>query len=471
MTTALAPLTAVSRRSMLKSQQLAYYIQRFLERRKLNPAFSAFYVTHWNNMDLFIAVLDTERIPNQNPYKGDILHQLSTDLGGMPVYLSNSTGLRYVVPLSAIPKLPRRIDLPSSMELGNRVGLGQDFTNRMITETWQRLGHMLVTGITGSGKSLFLRLLAVQALRNNMQLALADLDRTTFPISAGHPALFAPIAHDAQTTQALIQQVLNECDHRATLYQAVSGAPDDIDEYNTQVVKQGREPLKRILLILDEFSSTMLAMGGARSNPAQMLAMLGMRGRKFGVNVIFAAHEFTKEQIGMLRTQCDNIVCFRTNSKELASKMGCKGAEFIPANRPGLCVTNSWGPMQTYFADKSLLMGAAPESAETTDPKVAKVFSAARDYHGGRVTGVLIRELLDMNAGEASRQQKAWALCGWLAKDAKQGNAFVLTDRGLALISQKPKTPETPENPNKPDENPETDRKEGGQAWALIGSS
>jgi len=56
-------------------------------------------------MDLFIAVLDTERITNQTPYKGDLLHQLSTDLGGMPVYLSNSTGLRYVVPLSAIPKM------------------------------------------------------------------------------------------------------------------------------------------------------------------------------------------------------------------------------------------------------------------------------------------------------------------------------------------------------------------------------
>lgn len=91
MKTDLAPLTTVSRRSMLQSQKLASYLSEFLTRRKLNPAFSAFYVTRWNEMDIFIAVLDTEQIPNQNPYKGDILHQLSTDLGGMPVYLSNTT--------------------------------------------------------------------------------------------------------------------------------------------------------------------------------------------------------------------------------------------------------------------------------------------------------------------------------------------------------------------------------------------
>jgi hypothetical protein len=73
----------------------------------------------------------------------------------------------------------------------------------------------------------------------------------------------------------------------------------------------------------------------------------------------------------------------------------------------------------------------------------------------------LIRDTLQVTAGEASRLQKGWALRGWLTKDSKQANAFVLTDRGLALISQKPKTPETPENAVKPDENRKTDQKEG----------
>lgn len=461
MTTALAPLVPVSRRSRLRSEQLAAYLQSFLERRKLIPAFSGFYVTRWNDMDFFIAVLDTEQITNQNPYKGDILHQLSTDLGGMPVYLSNSTGLRYVVLLTAIPKMPRRIDLPAREQLANLVGLGQDFTSRIITENWQGLGHVLVTGITGSGKSVFLRSLAVQALRHDMQLALADIDGTTFPIPAGHSALFQPIARDTASALDLIHRVLGECDHRATLFQAMKGAPENIDEYNAQAVKDGRKPLPRILFILDEFSSTLLALGGARSDAAQLLAMLGMRGRKFGVNVVFAAHEFTKEQVGIIRTQCRTIVCFHTDSKELASKLGCKGAELISVDRPGLCITNRWGAMQTYFADKSLLMDGEPRTQEALEPQVAALFRQARAAYSGRVTIGLIKDELGVTASQASRLQQGWALRNWLAKDASQANAFVLTERGIALLSQKPKTAKTPENPGETDEKPGID--EGGQ--------
>lgn len=459
--TTLLTLPAISRRRMLQSEQLAAYLKAFLERRKLAPAFSAFLITRLNGMDLFIAVLDTERIANQNPYKGDLLHQLSTDLEGLPVYLSNTTGLRYVIPLSTIPKMPRRIDLPTLPELNDLVGLGQDFASRIVAEKWQQLGHMLVTGITRSGKSLFLRLLAVQALRHDMRLAIADIDRTTFPMLHSHPALLAPIAHDPQSTYELIQRVLGECEHRATLFQAVRGYPENLDDYNAQSIKEGKDPLKRILLILDEFSSTLLALGGARSDSAQMLAMLGMRGLKFGVNVVFAAHEFTKEQVGLLRTQCATIICFHTDSKELASKLGCKGAELIPVERPGLCITNRWGPLQAYFADKALLMDGEYLANEPADPTAIRLFTTARDYHAGRVTVALIKQSTGLSNGQASRAQQAWALRGWLMKDASQANAFVLTDRGLVLISQKPETPETAKNPEKPIENPETDEKEG----------
>jgi hypothetical protein len=448
MKTELAPLVAISRRSMLESEQLAKRINDFLIRRKLNPAFSAFLVTRWNNMDIFIAVLDTEQIPNHNPYKGDILHQLSTDLGGRPVYLSNTTGLRYVVPLTSIPKMPRKIDLPTGSEFAGRVALGQDFTSRVITETWQKLGHLLVTGITGSGKSMLLRSLVVQALRHDMQLALSDLDGTTFPIPASHPALFQPIAQDTAGAQDLIQRVLGECEHRKALYQSVRGAPENIDDYNALAAKAGIPPLKRILFILDEFSSTLMALGGVRSGAGETLSMLGMRGRKFGVNVVFAAHEFTKEQVGPLRGQCNAIICFRTNSRELATKLGCKGAELIPVDRAGLCVTSNWGPMQAYFADKSLLMDGEQPAGESVDPDTARLFATARDQ-GGKVTLALIQEGMGANRNESVRLQRSWALRGWLAKDAGQKNAYVLTDRGLALLAGKQETRETPGNAGK----------------------
>jgi hypothetical protein len=189
--------------------------------------------------------------------------------------------------------------------------------------------------------------------------------------------------------------------------------------------------------------------------------MLGMRGRKFGVNVVFAAHEFTKEQVGLLRNQCNVVVCFRTSSKELATKLGCKGAELIPADRAGLCVTSLWGPMQAYFADKSLLMDGEQPAGEALDPETARVFETARDHYEGKVTATLLKEMMNLSAREAGRQQRTWAARNWLVKDGKQANAFVLTDRGLALIGEKRKTRETPQNAEKPAENRKTDENGG----------
>ena len=60
-----------------------------LVRRKLQPAFSSFYITRLAGMTPLIAVLDTAKIGDHSPYvSADLLHQLSTDLGGLPVYLS-----------------------------------------------------------------------------------------------------------------------------------------------------------------------------------------------------------------------------------------------------------------------------------------------------------------------------------------------------------------------------------------------
>jgi hypothetical protein len=321
---------------------------------------------------------------------------------------------------------------------------------------------MLVTGITGSGKSMLLRSLVVQALRHDMQLAISDLDGMTFPISVSHPALLAPIAQSSQAAHELVQRVLGEVEHRKTLFQAARGAPENLDEYNAIALKAGKEPLKRILLILDEFSSTLMEWGGVRSSAAGILSQIGQRSRKFGVNVVFAAHEFSAEQIGPLRNQCQTIICFRTISKELAKKMGCPGAEKIPPGRPGLCITNHWGPMQAYFADKDLLMEGGQPIGESLDPDTARLFIAARDQQEGKVTLTLIQEILHVNKTEAGRLQKSWGLRCWLGKDKNQKNAFVLTDRGLALLPQKLETAETPENSQKQAGNSETDGKEGG---------
>ena len=89
----------IPRRIMLEAHQIAAKLPGMLTGRKLTPAFSNFFLTSDGRMILFIAVLDSTRIGDHSRYvHPDLLHKLSTDLGGRKVYLLNSTGLRLVIP-------------------------------------------------------------------------------------------------------------------------------------------------------------------------------------------------------------------------------------------------------------------------------------------------------------------------------------------------------------------------------------
>ena len=170
------------------------------------------------------AELDDKRLPSLLPYTSEqTLHHLSTALRGKPVLISNTTGLRYAVLLPKPPQMPRSAVFPGLCR--GQVCLGVDRARTQIKTTWQSLGHVLVTGKNGSGKSSFNRLLVYQALAEGHRLFLADPHGTSFPMLADHPALFSPIAQDGAGALALTRRALGECRNRSDLFRGMQGFP------------------------------------------------------------------------------------------------------------------------------------------------------------------------------------------------------------------------------------------------------
>lgn len=423
----------VSKRDVHLAQTVAARLPEVLSKRRLTPAFSGFFVTRTRGLTLFFAALDTGRIEYLERYtSADLLHQISTELGGLPVYVSNTTGLRYAVLLSARPRLPRQVELPA--EIGaRRVGLGVRMDGQHVVLSWPRLGHVLTAGMTGSGKSVFLRSLVYQALRDGMQLLLADIDQATFPMLAGNSAaLMAPIATNAAEVADLVERALGECDSRAALFQTVPGYPENVDEYN----QHAEQKLQRVLIVLDEFS----AVAAAVPQIKERIGALAWRGRKFGLHVVFAAQEFTKELVGPLRDQVNLALCFRVRSAEMAKRVGCAGAERIAANRPGLAMTDRWGPVQTYFVDKALLNVGQHAVLSMTATERA-VFSRALE-DGGRVTRERVMRWTGASEWQSRRWIEQWARRGWIAKST-QNNAYEITPNLRYLLSNPPTPPTT----------------------------
>jgi hypothetical protein len=325
-------------------------------------------------------------------------------------------------------RLPEAVDFPGC-ERG-RVTLGVDADGEEVGTSWERLGHLLVAGITGAGKSNLLRLLAHQAIGDGAKLLLSDIDGRTFPMLADHPALMEPIATTPEEAHQVVARGLAECDRRSVLYGTVGGFPDKLEDYNAQAVREDAEPLPRVLVLLDEFNATALAQGGANGDFAGDVAALAWRGRKFGVNVVVAAQDFAMSIVGRMRDQVTPIL-FETRNEDLARKVGLSDAATLPSGRPGLAVTRRWGTFQTYLLPKAELASGQP--AILTEDE-AHLVAWALGHNDGYMSLADIEEHGALSQRGARGLAADWERRGWLAKDPSEGNKRQVTAEFEALL-------------------------------------
>jgi hypothetical protein len=424
--TTLAPTSTVHRRELLQSNQIAGRLLELFVKRKMTPAFTGFYLFQSLGLTFLVAVLDSTQIGDHSRYiDKDFLRQLSADLAGLPIYLSNSTGIRYVILLSSRPKLPRKISLPLDTPHG-RLLIGASFNHETVSVSWEETPHIAVLGATGSGKSIFLQSLVIQAIRDGMQLMLCDIDQTTFGAFENHPALLAPIASTPQAALELIEKSIAECDRRAELFTKMPEHPQKISEYNAVAVRHGTEPLPRVLVVLDEASAVLTAMGGGKGALAQTLAMLGWRGRKFGVHFVFAAQEFTQEILGGVRNQVALTVCFRVRSAQMAERMHCGGAERISASRPGLAITDRFGPLQTFFVEPASFQ--RPALLPSISDQEGELFARSIRETDGRLS-IPILSGWGVRERAARSLLETWEQRGWVLRDPQRDNARYITPK------------------------------------------
>lgn len=421
----------ISKRYQVQAQSIAGRLPQVLQQRGLEAPFSEFLLTSAEGLVLFLAVLDVSQLRRLEAYIApELLHHLSTDLRGLPVFLSNSSGLRYVIPLSPQPHMPKVVNFPGN-ESG-QVLIGFNYAGELVHLPWTKLGHLLVAGKTGSGKSVFLRMIAFQAIAEGAQLILIDLDGASFPMLANHPCLMVPIATNAQSAQEAIELALGECNHRTARYRQMNGFPENLEEYNVLAVQEGLEPLPRMLVILDEFSALVTSFGGPKSVFANQVAELGWRGRKFGIHLIFAAQDFTKQVVGRVRDQVNEVVCFRVRNPEAARAVGCPDAVRIPESRPGLACTDRWGPVQTFYLEKQRFTQVGSQTL-LSDHEQYLATRALSEADGKMSIPILVS--WGIPERRARTLVESWELRGWLHQDPARQNARYITAKFQEILS------------------------------------
>ena len=422
------PYTATStKRYKPMALMVANWMPHILEKRGLDPHSIARYEL-WQGVSGAVwlsVILDSGMVTKPELYNSPLTaHHISTVLSEktnrsgritrkIPVYLSNSDGLRYCVLLSKPPRLPTKIMQPPWRKGVVQIGVS---LKGEVSAEWNHeehgIGHVLTVAMNRYGKSTLLKHLAWQAIQEGFQLILVDPRGATFNALRGHAQVLAYVGDLEGSVSFLASQLLSYMDRRATVHQQ-----HGVDKFE----KLPEETLPRLVILIDEYNEILRrAEGKRRKFVSDSVVTMAFGSPKYGVHLVVAGHYFQKEDADRLKDQFITKIVFRLESKE-AARMLLDNETPSRIMAKGRAMTNRWGMIQTYFTELDDL----PSGDGLTETERGLVARLKNEFNG-RMTYEALKTL-GYNQRPAQRLRGDWLRRGLVRVVPEEKNAWVLT--------------------------------------------
>ena len=222
-----------------------------------------------------------------------------------------------------------------------------------VTVNLAHIPHILLGGSTGSGKSVLLKLLLMQAMKKGARVYIAD-----FKGGVDFPPLWnrdCRICFEETDLLGLLTDLVAELERRKEIFRTAGCS--SIDTYN----KSTGESLQRLIFACDEVAEV-LDKTGADAERKKLLAQIENRlstiarqGRAFGIHLILATQRPDASIIpGQIRNNMDFRVCGRADSV-LSSIIldNTDAADLIPKDARGRFLLHDGTIFQAYWFEES----------------------------------------------------------------------------------------------------------------------
>ncbi|GGJ36258.1 DNA translocase FtsK [Deinococcus roseus] len=217
-----------------------------------------------------------------------------------------------------IPFLPHLQSLSAGQPGTLPVVLGQRPDGQMVMADLATFPHLLVAGVTRSGKSVFLRNLLVCLISKNppehLQLLIIDPKRTDFAMFGGLPHLLdghRVITDPREARERLLTLIREEMPRR----QDIIGEAEvfDIQEYNRL---NPEKALPMLVAVIDEYAQLLSVMPDKeRKVFEQDLMSLAQVGRALGLHLILATQRPSTDVVtGVLKANLPTRVALKVTS-------------------------------------------------------------------------------------------------------------------------------------------------------------
>lgn len=228
------------------------------------------------------------------------------------------------------------------------IALGRDVSNNIITADLDKMPHLLISGSTGSGKSVCINDIIISLIYanspSNLKLLLVDPKRVELSVYDGIPHLIAPVVVKPDKTVNALKWCVSEMEKRYELLSEIGAR--DIISYNSQVsskdIKGGGEeilsPIPYIVVIIDELADLMATHGREMEAAIVRLAQMA---RAVGIHLIVATQRPSTEVItGLIKANITSRVAFRVASQiDSRTILDMAGAEKLLGNGDMLFVS------------------------------------------------------------------------------------------------------------------------------------
>ena len=271
------------------------------------------------------------------------------------------------------------------MDIPVLIGMKED--GKPLVVDLARLPHLLVSGITGSGKTAFLSSMLYGFLKRftpeEMRLALYDEKCVEFTPWLGSPYLYRPVVTDAKKVLEVLKDLASEMKRRFNILSAARCR--NVQDYNTAPSfspAPKREKMPYIVFIADEIAELM-ANEGKRALP--IISQLTSMGRAAGIHLVLATSRPAREVVpAQLKANIPGRIAFKMfNGIDSRQIINASGAQNL-SGRGDLLFTKDeadWIRAQgAWVSDALLCKELERHAAEMDEHGAATAFSEPKRF-------------------------------------------------------------------------------------------
>ncbi len=192
--------------------------------------------------------------------------------------------------------------------------LGKDIGGNCIVGNISKLPHLLIAGTTGSGKSVCMNSLILSILYKaspeEVKFIMIDPKMVELGIYNGIPHLYVPVVTDPKKAAGALQWSVVEMLKRYRLFS--EAGVRELEAYNAMMVKNGEDPLPRVVVIIDELADLMMV---ASKEVEESICRVAQMGRAAGMHLVVATQRPSADVItGLMKANIPSRIAFAVSS-------------------------------------------------------------------------------------------------------------------------------------------------------------